>query len=169
MRSEGVRSLTLPVGAPHSDGMKTTLSSLLVIGYGSTLRGDDAAGFRLAEELSAEEGISTMPVHQLTPDLAAAIAEAEEVVFVDAEFGDYVNGLQIHLLLPGGKGSASSHGCSPSALLDLADRLYGRRPVATVIGIPARDAGLSEQVSAITRTGIEDAKRWILERWACHA
>ncbi len=149
--------------------MKTTLSSFLVIGYGSTLRGDDAAGFLLAEELSAEEGISTLPVHQLTPDLAATIAEAEEVVFVDSEFGEHVNGIQIHLLLPGGTGTASSHGCSPSALLDLTERLYGRRPVATVIGIPARDAELGEHVSAITRTGIEDAKRWILERLACHA
>ena len=62
--------------------------TLLIIGYGNPLRGDDAFGYRAAEELQASfidhrEAV-ILPVHQLTPELAADIARAARVVFIDA-------------------------------------------------------------------------------------
>ena len=50
-------------------------NGLLIIGYGSELRSDDAAGVVAAREL-ARYGLRAIPVHQLTPDLAESVAAA---------------------------------------------------------------------------------------------
>jgi hypothetical protein len=62
---------------------------LLVIGYGNELRGDDGVGPAAARAVAAwnEPGVQGIATHQLTPELADAIAGAEEVVFVDARIG----------------------------------------------------------------------------------
>src|SRR5579872_2398967 len=59
---------------------------VLIIGYGSWLRGDDAAG-RLAARRLAERGFDAVDVHQLTPELADRVASAGTVVFLDADAG----------------------------------------------------------------------------------
>lgn len=69
----------------------------LIIGYGNTLRGDDGVGYRIAEIFEQEEDgleshyseesrhtVRSHPCHQLTPDLAAELAQADRVIFVDA-------------------------------------------------------------------------------------
>jgi Ni,Fe-hydrogenase maturation factor len=51
-----------------------------------------------------------------------------------------------------------SHSLSPASLLSLARELYGHAPRrAHVIGIPAREFDLSEDLSPATRTGIAEA------------
>jgi hydrogenase maturation protease len=152
--------------------MTTThqVSGLLVIGYGSPLRGDDAAGYLTACELDGLAGVTCIATHQLTPDLAAPIAEAAEVMFVDAvetsavaciSNTDITKDVMPHAL--------GSHGGSPEALLNLAERLYGHRPHASVIGIPALSFALGEPLSESTRNGIEAAKRVIREKAASYA
>lgn len=123
----------------------------------------------MAEGLVECRGISSLSVHQLTPELAKNLAAVDEVVFVDAEFNDRHNRIQIHSLPPGSHKATSSHGCSPESLLDLCEHLYGHRPIATLIGIPARDNSLGEHVSAVTQAGIEEARTWILQRRSRHA
>ncbi len=64
-----------------------TRGSVLVIGYGNTLRGDDGAGCYVAERLCAlnhEPGLKVLSLHQLTPELAQPVAEAGLVIFIDA-------------------------------------------------------------------------------------
>ena len=49
----------------------------LIIGYGNTLRGDDAVGQAAAQALAGEAAIAgaeTIACHQLTPELAERIA-----------------------------------------------------------------------------------------------
>ena len=60
--------------------------NFLVIGYGNTLRSDDGAGQRVAEKIGQWElpGVGALAVHQLTPELAENIAQADAVIFVDA-------------------------------------------------------------------------------------
>jgi Ni,Fe-hydrogenase maturation factor len=55
-----------------------TSARRLVIGIGNLLRGDDGVGGLLAEEVGGRS------VQQLTPELAAELAELEVVVFIDA-------------------------------------------------------------------------------------
>jgi Ni,Fe-hydrogenase maturation factor len=67
-------------------------TSLLVIGYGNALRGDDGAGPCAArlfgERCAARPGNDGAPrvlvVHQLLPELVDDIAQAARVVFIDA-------------------------------------------------------------------------------------
>ena len=47
--------------------------NVLVIGYGSPLRGDDAAGPLAARQL-AQRGFEAIEAHQLTPELAEKVA-----------------------------------------------------------------------------------------------
>ena len=58
---------------------------ILIIGYGNTLRGDDGVGYKIAEIIEQWNinNITSLAVHQLTPDLAENIAQADTVIFVD--------------------------------------------------------------------------------------
>ena len=63
-----------------------SLVKTLIIGYGNTLRQDDGVGRYLAEQIAEEQWpeCQVLSVHQLTPELAASIAEVEQVIFIDA-------------------------------------------------------------------------------------
>jgi len=56
-----------------------------IIGYGNTLREDDGVGYCMAETIAQWNltGIASKAVHQLTPDLAAHLAEVDRVIFID--------------------------------------------------------------------------------------
>ena len=145
----------------------------LVMGYGNTLRGDDGVGPRVAERLEAWTGggIRSLAVHQLTPELAAEIAQAEEVWFVDAWVGGAaptVRPLAITPALP-----VMDHGWQPEALLYLAKMLYDAEPTAYHLLIPAQQFDYGETLSAMAQSGVEWAVRTIKaaieERGACHA
>jgi hydrogenase maturation protease len=59
---------------------------VVVIGYGNTLRSDDGAGQQVAtlvEDWQLPQ-VRSLAVHQLTPELAAELATAQMVIFVDA-------------------------------------------------------------------------------------
>ena len=62
------------------------MSEALVIGYGNELRGDDAAGPRVAAAVEQWQlpGVRVLILHQLTPELADPIASSGLVIFVDA-------------------------------------------------------------------------------------
>ena len=65
--------------------LPTVTPTTLVIGYGNDLRSDDAAGVRAASLLAEHHREHrTIVVQQLTPELAADIAMADCVVFLDA-------------------------------------------------------------------------------------
>ena len=62
------------------------MSKVLVIGYGNTLRGDDAAGVKAAELISRHHPeFEYIYLHQLVPELAEQIAERDFVFFIDAQ------------------------------------------------------------------------------------
>src|SRR5262245_1795360 len=64
--------------------------SVVVIGYGNDLRGDDAVGLRAAQAVAAWDmpGVCGLAVHQLTPELAEILAGAALAIFVDARVPD---------------------------------------------------------------------------------
>ena len=137
----------------------------LVIGYGNTLRSDDGAGViaatRLAEQASTlQQAPRVIAAQQLTPDLAENIASAAQVVFVDAYAADQRDaGLRVESLSRGDTqpSAALDHHADPAALLRLADRLYGKRPTAGVLGIPAFRFDIGESVSPATLHRIDEA------------
>jgi hydrogenase maturation protease len=133
---------------------------LLVIGYGNELRGDDAVGPRAARSVAAWRlpGVEGIAAHQLTPELAERIGAAERVVFVDAGQDDVV---QTQPIKPGRNAPLLAHTGEPRDLLALAGTLYGRRPEAWVITLPAPELGFGEKLSGSAKRGLAEALRQI--------
>jgi len=131
---------------------------LLVIGYGNELRRDDGVGPRAARAVAAWQlpGVEGVAAHQLTPELAERIGEAERVVFVDAGQGDIV---LVRPVGPGRTAQALGHTGDPRELLALAEALYGYHPEAWLITLPAPELGFGEGLSAAAEHGLAEALR----------
>jgi hydrogenase maturation protease len=140
--------------------MKSVMKTL-VIGYGNTLRGDDGVGYWVAEAVEAWNlrDVRSHPCHQLTLDVAAEIAEADQVIFVDATPpGNPCSPLKIERLVPMGEtGRVSTHHNTPQGLLAMSQALYGQLPSAYAILLPTRDFQFSECLSPIAESGMRQA------------
>lgn len=139
--------------------------SVLVIGWGNDLLGDDAAGRRVAQEIAARRwpGVEALEMHQLTPELALRLTEAECVIFVDAYPASEEDGVLLRRLA--GADSTDTPGVGhmgrPEDLLRMAATLYGTKPEAWMIGIPACSFEPGDALSGRTRSGIQQALRAI--------
>ena len=129
----------------------------LVIGYGNTLRGDDGVGYQVAEAVLNWHlaGIHSLPCHQLTPELAADIAQVQRVVFVDAAIAPTTTPPEVTLetLHPDADLAFTTHTATPSALLALTKWLYGATPTAYQLTIPAIAFAMGEILSPMTAQG----------------
>jgi len=99
----------------------------VIIGYGNPLREDDGLGWRAADLLAARRGLGAATIiqrHQLTPELAATLADAAAVVFLDAAV-DIGPGEVRCERLNTEELNGWSHDLGPSQLLGLALDLYG--------------------------------------------
>jgi hydrogenase maturation protease len=133
-----------------------TKSELLIIGYGSPMRGDDAAGPHAAR-LLAQQGYRTKDVHQLTPELAEEIAAAREVVFLDAHAGLKPGEIAIERLSARPSATALEHHASPTGLLRITQRAYGAEPMAWLIGLGGSDFEFSEHLTPAVLIAVERA------------
>lgn len=129
---------------------------VLVVGYGSELRRDDAAGRRVAEAIECRDlaGVRVRTSTQLVPELAEPIVEADRVVFVDASVD--VGDVSVQPLTPR-PGGGDSHHATPSDLLGLVAALGRPCPPACLVEVPAFDLSLGEGLSDDTATAVERA------------
>ncbi|NLF74031.1 MAG: hydrogenase maturation protease [Candidatus Anammoximicrobium sp.] len=143
---------------------------VLVIGYGNTLRGDDAVGPILAERLRGEvlaEGLLILSCHQLTPELASDVAACEHVVFLDASLEIPVGEIECRPLTPLPRDAAPLvHSLSPERLLALAQLCYGCVPQATLVSVGGLrfdfgDAVLSPPVAATVEPALQRIRELI--------
>ena len=135
---------------------------VVVVGYGNTLRTDDGVGWRVAERLADDPrlaGVAVLRRHQLTPDLALDISEAELVVFVDASTGPAPGSFAIERVGRDDAATISSHRLSPAGLVALADALYGRAADVLLVscGVDSFDAG--DRLSPV----VEAALPWMAD------
>ncbi|HHY86511.1 MAG TPA: hydrogenase maturation protease [Verrucomicrobia bacterium] len=133
-------------------------SNLLVIGYGNTLRGDDAVGVRVAEAIEALTipGVRVIVAHQLTPELAQPLSETKQAVFVDAALTAETE-VSLKPIEPAAGAQIMAHTANPGALLALARELFGRCPAAWWLTIPIEDVGFSESLSPKASKGLKEA------------
>jgi len=123
---------------------------VLLIGYGNTLRGDDALGPMAIERLrTLLTGAEFVSCHQLGPELAERLAESDLALFVDAADGREPGTVEVKRLSPETvAGTSLTHHVQPAALLALAQTLYGRAPQAILVtgaGSAYDSEGLSEK------------------------
>lgn len=152
----------------------------LLLGIGNPLRGDDGVAALLLEELAVELGGWTTPaaelnaVHQLTPELALAVAAARRVLFVDAWVSSSVGETSIERLafiepmalesVEPGWADFGGHLLDPRQLLALAHRLYSWQGEASLLRVPAFAFPHGTGFSLPLREGLPQA-RDLLRRW----
>lgn len=131
---------------------------MLVIGYGNTLRGDDGVGPRVAEAVAALRlpGVRTLICHQLSPEHAEPISQAESVVFVDAAV-DAPKEVQLRRIEPNGTSQLMTHATDPRTLLALARDVFGHAPQAWWLTIPAVKLDFGEGLTPEAQRGFEEA------------
>jgi hydrogenase maturation protease len=138
------------------------MTPFLVIGYGNELRGDDAVGPQVARCVSEwnQPEVTGLAVHQLTPELATLLADAETVIFVDASVDPAQSEMSVERL-ESGSWTTAGHTSDPPGLLALTETLYDRRPEAWLITVPASDLSFGERLSPMARAGVAAALRQI--------
>lgn len=127
------------------------MTRLALIGYGNTLRGDDAIGRLAAEELSRrvdDPRVTVMTLHQLNPELAETIASFDAVLFIDAATDGEPGEIRVRAVEPRLDDSGLTHSASPEALLVLARELYGRAPGGTLFTLSGESFELEERLSS---------------------
>ena len=140
------------------------LASLLVIGYGNTLRGDDGVGPRVAEAVGSLclPGVHTLICQQLSPEHADLISQADTVIFVDAAV-DAPKEVQLRPLEPNESFQLFAHAADPRTMLALARDVFGHAPKAWWLTIAAVQMEFGEKLSPETQHGLKDAVGKILQ------
>ncbi len=140
--------------------------SALVVGYGNDLRGDDGIGPRVADAVAAwrRPGVEAVALTQLAPEVAATLASAERVVFVDADARPDAPGVALRPLGPATEVTPLTHGADPRALLALCQTVYGRCPAAWLLTVSARRFDLGAPLSPDAEANVAEALR-LLAAW----
>lgn len=143
---------------------------VLVIGVGSELRSDDAAGRRVADRLVAaldEEvaaQVEVRSVHQLTPELADEATGRRLVIVVDATVD--ATSVTTTTVEATETPTALSHRLDAGALLRLT-AVLGQPPDELVtVAVPARELAIGTELSAATSRDVTVAVRRIATRCA---
>jgi len=138
------------------------MERVLILACGNPLRGDDAAGWWIAEAVrerlpSAE--IEVAACQQLTPELAERASRAECVIFVDAAANAQPGSVSFEPLAEARSAPAAlTHHLRPATLLELARLLYGRTPrLAFALLIGGQSFSLAEELSEPVRRALPEA------------
>jgi hydrogenase maturation protease len=132
--------------------------SLLVIGYGNTLRRDDGVGPRAADAVAALNlfGVQVLSCPLLTPELAEPISRVRMVVFVDAAV-DAPRDVQLRKLQPAASSQIMAHAADPATMLALARDVFGHSPEAWLLTIPVQDLAIGDELSEFARRNLQEA------------
>src|SRR5687768_13064298 len=106
---------------------------VVVICFGSPVRGDDGIGRAVASELIARRSFSAVGgpyvvfAHQLTPELALPLSRASVAIFVDAATDLPPGSVDCRRVTAGGRHASHSlcHHLSIGTVLAFAEQLFG--------------------------------------------
>ncbi len=143
----------------------------LVIGYGNPSRRDDGIGLAVVNGLRARlgqpsldegadgfdelgQGLDTLFLQQLAPELAETLGDYDRVFFVDAHAGSYPELVHRELLQPLAGPSLVSHHMKPAMLLALTAQLYEARPQAELLSVRGFDFDFGSTLSPASAEGV---------------
>src|SRR5580693_8371834 len=144
--------------------METTGPRCLILACGNTLRSDDGVGPWLCDwaenHFASDPRIQTISRQQWTPDLAADIASAEAVLFIDCSIASAPGEILLTEVAPASSkpGLATHHTGAPE-LLALAMELYGSTPrTSLLLTIGAGSTELGETFSREVTATLSEAR-----------
>ena len=150
------------------------MASVLIIGYGNAIRGDDAIGWRAACELADDSlppEVEVLPAAQLAPEMAPEVAEAEVVIFVDAACEGSPGEIRHRTLdpepIPLGE---MPHALKPADLLGLASQLYDASPRCHLITLTGETFEFQDHLSPTVESAFSsllDRVRTLIEHLGC--
>jgi hydrogenase maturation protease len=145
------------------------MSRVLVAGLGNDVRGDDAAGLlavRALRKLGAP-GIDVLEGPADTLALAAAIADHDEVVLIDAVASDADAGevLVLDERSVAMRSRVSGHGLGAREAVELA-RALGSNPAVHVVGITGSAFASGTRPSTAVERASGQVARWIRDAFA---
>jgi hydrogenase maturation protease len=112
-------------------------AKVVVIGFGSPIRGDDAYGPLVADQLAEElqlPGLEVFSRHILTAEMVELLYDASLVLFIDAAAEGAVGRIREQPLAPRRDVSeAIAHSVDARGLLAWAESLYGHAPPARML------------------------------------
>lgn len=141
---------------------------LLVIGYGNPLRRDDGIGPVLAQsldDLQPRRHIEVIVSHQLLPEMANPVSQADRLILIDAVYGGQAGNWSCLPLFPDHLDRGLPvlvHTVSPTHLLAMSQILYGRAPIAHIITVIGSDFGYGEGLSDVVEAVIPQITDYIL-------
>jgi hydrogenase maturation protease len=139
--------------------------TVMVIGYGNDLRSDDGIGTRIANAIAAENlpKVKSFAVHQLTPELAAMLANVDLVIFVDAGLSVVSSQVQVQPLSPSASSLIHGHMGDGRSLLALTQAMYGHYPRAWLVTVPGINFEVGESLSPMAEAGMAIAHTKIIQ------
>jgi hydrogenase maturation protease len=107
----------------------------------------------LAASLLADDprlrGARVLQRHQLTPELAADVAEASVVVLIDVNVVDEAGVVSVRRVdETAGSGSGTSHHADPADVIALARALWDASPAVFIVSVGAESLEVGEDLSA---------------------
>jgi len=129
----------------------------LVVAIGNRLRADDGVAHRVADLLT---GVTLRRVHQLMPEIAPEMQDADLVVFLDADpaaDGPSLQRIDASVETPG----SLSHSMTPETLVAMASRLYDFHGEAWICRLYARDFSPSTEISLEAASHLEKAAQLV--------
>ena len=125
----------------------TDSSRVVLVAIGNPLRGDDAVAHRVLDLIGPLSGVEAVRVHQLTPELAAEIATASSVVFIDADTHLGEPTIEPLFARPDHEPLPLSHAMHPADLIALSRALCGFRGTGYLCRVPGLDFELGSSLS----------------------
>ena len=149
------------------------MPKVMLIGYGNPLRTDDAIGWRAAGELSAQltgDDVEIVACHQLNPEMAEALAQADLVIFIDACTDGTPGRVSRREVQPAAfSPELMSHHLDPESLLACAKELYGHAPKAVVICVTGECFGFGRELTPTVERvlpGVLELARGLMQKAA---
>jgi hydrogenase maturation protease len=101
----------------------------LIVGFGNTLRGEDAFGVDaiLMLQNKALKNTTLLSAFQLTPEMALELLDYSHIIFIDTAFSPCCQ-YALACSLENAKGVTLSHHISAFHLIDILNTLYGHFP-----------------------------------------
>jgi len=134
---------------------------ILILGYGNPLRGDDALGAQVAEELTARfrdnPRVTVQIVHQLTLDFAETLANFSLIILIDARDTEPVGEIFAQKIQPSKNlPQPFSHYLNPAELLGVCEILYDALPEMILTGINAANFEVGMPISVVVQERIPE-------------
>ena len=101
----------------------------VIIGYGNELRGEDAFGLNVINELEKYKlkGTHLISTFQLTPELVLELLDANEVIFIDACFS-LENNYALACSIEEQNTQNLTHHISPQSIIAILNGVYEKNP-----------------------------------------